>query len=495
MLTSFLNTQRTHGVGIWRYACTILPLGHRLEKWFKRKTEMATINVRDFLESNKTSGYQMMIVFLMLLTVIFDGMDITIMGFIIPVLKQEWGLANMEAARVLSAALAGLIIGALVTGPIADKIGRKKILVGSVFLFGLFTLLCATATNAETLMAYRFIAGAAMGGVMPQAATLVTEFSPPHHRGKFVTIVFSGFTIGAAAGGFVSAKLISLYGWHSVMILCGVLPLILSLALLILLPESITFMVVNRYPKEKIVKLLNKMQPGSVSMNDEFILPQPQVNESNPVKTVLNKYFLPGSLSLWTAYFLGLLLVYLLGSWMPTIIENAGFTLQEAAVVGAIFQLGGPLGCVVLGWFMDRKEPHKVLAVNFLIGAVIMVAVSQISADLALLCVAVFFIGFSFSGGNTGMNALSSMFFPTAVRATGNSWMHGIGRFGAVASTFVGAWMLDLGWNLQQVLFALCIPAVLIVAALTFKYLKYKNAAPEHTSEPVESAKVATPVH
>ena len=437
---------------------------------------MATINILEFLEKQKVSHYQCSIIFLMFLTVIFDGMDIAIMGYINPVLSHNWQLSSMESARILSAAPAGLLIGALISGPIADKIGRKKILVSSVFLFGLFTLLCATAHHIYSLIAYRFITGMAMGGVMPQAATLVTEYSPRQHRSKFVTLVFAGFTVGAAGGGFISGHLIEDYGWQKIMFICGLLPLILSLILLLVLPESISFMIIKCYPKQKIVAIINRICPSSVSMQDNFILPQANIKSNDsPINIVLNSYFRFGSLMLWCSYFMGLLLVYLLSSWMPTIIKNAHFTLKEATNIGVMFQLGGPLGSVFLGWLMDRYEAHKVLAINFVIGSLIMLAMSEVTGSFTLLCLTAFFIGFCFNGGNTGMNALSSTFFPSAARATGNSWMHGLGRFGAVASTFVGAKMLEWDWSLQQILFALSVPALIIAILILLKWCFYRK--------------------
>lgn len=437
---------------------------------------MATINILDFLEHHKVSRCQQLIVLLMFLTVIFDGMDIAIMGFIIPALTDDWQLSHMEGAQILSAALSGLIVGAFLGGPITDKIGRKKILVASVFLFGLFTLLCATANNIYSLITYRFIAGMAMGGVMPQVATLVSEYTPKHHRSKMITLVFSGFTVGGAIGGFMSSHLISDYGWESVLFICGLLPLLLSVILLLALPESLSFMVLNHYPKQKIVAVLNRIQPNAVGLQDQFILPQQHVHtNSNPIGIVLNHHFRFGSLMLWNSYFMGLLLVYLLGSWMPTIIKNAQFTAKDAVLVGTMFQLGGPLGSVFLGWLMDRYEPHKVLAINFVIGSVIMICMSTLSSSLMLLCGSAFLVGFCFHGGNTGLNALSSLFFPPAARATGNSWMHGLGRFGAVASTFIGAWMLEQQWSLHQILLALSLPALLITLLLMLKRCYYRK--------------------
>lgn len=436
---------------------------------------MSTINIREFLDKNKTSSYQMMVIVLMFITVVMDGIDVSIMGFLTPELKRHWNISNIEMAPVLGSALFGLAIGAMFAGPIADKIGRKLVLVFCVFTFGLFTLLGATSETTTSLIVYRFIAGLAMGGVMPQAATLISEYSPSRSRSLFVTIVFAGFTVGAASGGFIASWMIPHYGWQSVLVLCGILPVLLSVVLLIKLPESISFMIFKKYPNEKIAAMINRIKPNSADANTTFVLPATTVQDDNPIAIVLSPRYLLGSICLWMAYFFGLFLVYLLGSWLPTIIEDAGFSLSDAAIIGAVFQLGGPLGSVCMGWLMDRYNPNKVLAITYALGAVFMVTMSYVSIYYALLLLTAFFVGFCFNGGNTGMNALSSLFFPVSARATGNSWMHGIGRIGAIISAYAGAFMLDAGWGLVQVLLSLIIPAMLISVLIMVKYYGYKQ--------------------
>lgn len=437
---------------------------------------MSGLNIRTFLDQNTTSKYQYGVIALMFLTVLMDGMDIAIMGFIAPELKRQWGISNLQLAPVLGAALFGLAIGAMLAGPIADKVGRKKVLVMCVFIFGLFTLLGATANNTSYLIVYRFIAGIAMGGVMPQAATLVTEFSPTRYRALFVTIVFAGFTVGAAAGGFIASWLIPRYGWEAVLVFCGGTPVLFSFVLLFKLPESISFMVLKQYPQEQIMTIVNKIKPQATSITTQFVLPQMQVIEHNPIKIVLSRQLLVGSLCLWLGYFFALFLVYLLGSWLPLIVAEAGFSLSEAAVIAAMFQLGGPVGSITMGWLMDRFDADRTLIITYIIGALIMALMSSVAGSFVLLSTVSFLVGFCLNGANTGMNALSSMFFPISARATGNSWMHGIGRIGAILSAYAGAIMLDLEWSLAQVLLALTIPAVLISGCLLIKKCWYGHA-------------------
>ncbi|MDO4907086.1 MFS transporter [Neisseria sp.] len=435
------------------------------------------INVRELLDHRPVGAYQKLVVFLCFLIVVMDGFDVAIMGFVAPSLKEDWQLSNNALAPVLSAALAGLAVGAMITGPLADKFGRRKVLIANVFTFGLFTLLVASANSLNHMIVYRFIAGCAMGGIMPSVATLAAEFSPARSRAFLVTVVFAGFTVGAAGGGFLAAALIPHYGWHSVFWVGGIAPIVLSILLVWVLPESIGFLAHKKHKPERIRKLVERCAPGSTDEHSTFVLPLPAEAAAGEasVKTVLNPHYRFGSIMLWSGYFMHLFLVYLLGSWMPTMIKESGMTASQASIISAMFQLGGPLGSVMLGWLMDRFEPHRVLGLSYLTGAVVLVAVSNAGQQYILLCVLAFVVGAAFNGGGTGMNALSSMFFPLSARATGNGWMHGLGRIGAILSAFVGAWMLNLGWGFATVAAALTVPAAAVAVLLGLKHAYYRR--------------------
>ena len=435
------------------------------------------INVRALLDSRSVGTYQKLIIFLCFLIVVMDGFDVVIMGFVGPSLKEAWNLSNNDLAPVLSAALFGLTFGALAAGPVGDRFGRRKVLIVSVFTFGLFTLLVAYATQIWHMIAFRFIAGCAMGGIMPMVATLAKEYSPEKRSALLVTIVFAGFTVGAAGGGFLAAWMIPHWGWQSVFVFGGVAPILLAAFMVFKLPESLAFMVHKGEDRTTIRKIVELCAPGSTTEKSTFFIPIPATvqSDTNPIKTILNSHYAKGTVLLWIIYFSHLFLVYLLGSWMPTMIKESGLDAAQASIIAAMFQLGGPLGSIMLGWFMDRFEPHRVLSTAYFSGAVVLVLMSNLGAEYLLLCLTSFSIGAAFNGGGTGMNALSSNFFPLSARATGNSWMHGIGRTGAIISAFAGAWMLNAGWNFSTVALALTVPALINVTALMLKYLLYRN--------------------
>mgnify|MGYP005984323641 CR=1 FL=1 len=449
------------------------------------------LDVRELINSNPLSRYQKLVIFLGFCVIALDGFDIAIMGFIAPTLKQEWGVSNHELGFVISTALIGLALGALFSGPLADWLGRKKIIINSVFFFGFWTVATAFSQNIEQMIFFRFMTGLGLGAAMPNMSTLVSEYAPERKLSFIITVIFCGFTFGAAIGGFAASWLIPQFGWHSLMALGGVLPLLFAPILIWKLPESARFLVIKQAPAARIHAILQRFYPGQVSENVQFILPQQPV-KSSAMRIVLSREYLFGSLMLWLVYFMGLFLVYILGSWLPTLVKEIGLTVSQAAIMTAIYQAGGTVGSLVAGWLMDRIDPHRALGVIFAVGGLFTMAIGYAGVNFPLLCLLAFVSGACLNGANTGMNALSARFYPTQARATGSSWMHGVGRIGAILSAFAGAEMLALGLDFKSVFLILGIPAALTVIGLAGK--GYWAAGPVDNNPSSLTATVRSPL-
>lgn len=438
-------------------------------------TQTQRLDVRELINGNPLSRFQKLVVFLGFCVIALDGFDIAIMGFIAPTLKHEWGVTNYELGFVISAALIGLALGALLSGPLADWLGRKKIIVNSVFFFGFWTIVTAFSQNIEQMIFFRFMTGLGLGAAMPNIGTLVSEYAPERQRSFLITVIFCGFTFGAAAGGFSASWLIPRFGWHSLMALGGILPLLFAPLLIWLLPESVRFLVVKRAPAAQIRAILQRLYPGQIADNAEFTLPAQPAN-TNAMRLVLSRHYRLGSLMLWLVYFMGLFLVYILGSWLPTLVKEVGLTVSQAAVMTAIYQAGGTVGSLFAGWLMDRINPHRALGLIYAIGGLFTMAMGYAAASFALLRLLAFVSGACLNGANTGMNALSARYYPTQARATGSSWMHGVGRMGAILSAFAGAEMMALNLSFENVFLILGIPAALTVVGLVVKGLFASDA-------------------
>nr|WP_041474516.1 aromatic acid/H+ symport family MFS transporter [Erwinia sp. Ejp617] len=429
----------------------------------------AAIDIRALINQGTLSSYQKRIIAISFAVVAMDGMDIAMMGFIAPALKSAWGVTNHQLGTVISTALIGLALGAMFAGPLADRFGRRLIIIYSVCGFGLCTLGTAFSQNLDQMMFLRFMTGLGLGAAMPNVGTLVAEYSPERQRAFLVTVVFCGFTLGAASGGFAASWLIPHYGWNAVLMMGGILPLMLVPLLLRCLPESVRFMIARNAPAAQIRQIVEKMRPGIISESTVFTRNELAAGES-AIKVVLSRRYLFGSVMLWGSYFMGLFLVYLIGSWLPSLVKDAGMTVSQAALVTAVYQAGGTAGSLFAGWMMDRFNANLALAGIYFCGAIATVCIGYVPADTLMLSSIAFCSGFCLNGANTGMNALSANYYPTQARATGSSWMHGVGRVGAILSAFAGAQMLSLGWNITDVFSFLAIPAVLTTLMLVAKY-------------------------
>lgn len=432
-------------------------------------TSAEAIDVRQLINQGSLSLWQKRLIFLGFVVVALDGMDIALMGFIAPTLRATWGASTHQLGMIMSAALVGLALGAMVAGPLADRYGRRVMILLSVLFFGFWTLVTSMAQTPEQMMVLRFLTGLGLGAAMPNVGTLVSEYAPERRRAFIITVVFCGFTFGAATGGLTASWLLSKYSWHAVMLMGGGLSLSMLPFLILGLPESVRFLIHRRAPAQRIHAIFERMQPGATQPDSAFHQDDPAVQPQGAISTVLSPRYLFGSLMLWGSYFMALFLVYLIGSWLPSLMHNLGMTVVEAAIITAMYQAGGTFGSLFAGWLMDRINENLALAMIYLSGAVGIIILGFSPPEVMTMSIIAFCCGFCFNGANTGMNALSASFYPTHARATGSSWMHGIGRIGAILSALVGAEMLSLGWSISTIFLLLSIPALLTSVMLMLK--------------------------
>jgi AAHS family 4-hydroxybenzoate transporter-like MFS transporter len=432
-----------------------------------------TTDIQAFINDNPFTKYQWLILVLCFTTVAMDGFDTAIIGYIASDLVQEWGVQKSALGPVMSAALVGLAVGALTAGPMADRIGRKKVLILSILVFGSFSLLTAAATSLNQLTLLRFLTGLGLGAAMPNAATLMSEYAPERRRALLVNLMFVGFPIGSSLGGFISAWLIPQYGWQSVLILGGVMPLVLAIVLIFLLPESVRYLVAKNKSPSQVATILRRIAP--LPAETQFVLHE---MGNMPGKSALGVIFSPryalGTVMLCLTYFMGLLIFYLLTSWLPLLIRETGATMSQASIVTALFPLGGGIGVLVLGALMDKFNPNKVVAVGWLLTGVFVCLVGFSTSSLVLMGVMVFIAGSIMNGAQSSMPALAAGFYPTQGRATGVAWMLGIGRFGGILGAFCGVFLMQAQLSFETIFMLLAIPALLSASALMVKYAMTK---------------------
>jgi len=434
-----------------------------------------TIDIKAFIDERRTSSYQWLLVVLCCLVVIADGMDVAIMGFVAPAITHAWGISRPAFGLVMSAAPIGLVIGALAAGPSADRFGRKSVLIGSVFLFGIFTILTARTSTPVQMAVLRVLTGIGLGAAMPNTTTLLSEYAPQRMRGLMITLMFTGFNLGSALIGFVAGWLIPTSGWRTVLIFGGVLPLVLIPLQMWLLPESARLLAVRGDRPERIAALLNRVCGANFSGKEKFISTEPGLPTRKPIGLLFSRGYGLLTLALWVTYFMGLLVIYLLTGWLPTLFKDAGLSITMAANVTAMFQIGGTAGAILVGWIMDRTRPAPVIAAAYIGGGACVVWLAVSGAMSPFLAAIVFAVGFCMSGAQTGLNAYAPGCYPTAARATGVSWMLGIGRFGSIFGSAIGGALLGLGWNFETILAMLAIPAILAAASIVTTQRRLAN--------------------
>ncbi|WP_151977282.1 MFS transporter [Acinetobacter soli] len=431
-----------------------------------------SLDAQALINDAPLSKYQWLIAIVCFLIVFVDGIDTAAMGFIAPALAQDWGVDRSQLGPVMSAALGGMIIGALVSGPTADRFGRKIVLSVAMLIFGGFTLACAYSTTLDSLVIFRFLTGIGLGAAMPNATTLFSEYCPARIRSLLVTCMFCGYNLGMAMGGFISSWLIPAYGWHSLFLLGGWAPLILMLVVMVFLPESYRFLIVKGKNTEKVRQILTRIAPHKVQGVTEFHVPEEKTDASSK-KGVFGMLFsgkyAKGTILLWVTYFMGLVVIYLLTSWLPTLMRETGASLERAAFLGGLFQFGGVLSALFIGWAMDRFNPNRIIAGFYLAAGIFAVIVGQSLSNPTLLALFILCAGIAVNGAQSSMPVLSARFYPTQCRATGVAWMSGIGRFGAVFGAWIGAVLLGNNWSFTMILSMLFIPAAAAAIAIFVK--------------------------
>jgi MFS transporter, AAHS family, 4-hydroxybenzoate transporter len=433
-------------------------------------TGTSPVDVAGFIDQQPVGGFHIRLLLICAAVLFIDGFDTQAIGYVAPALAKEWGLSKGALGPVFSAGLFGLMIGALF-GPLADRIGRKKIIIFSTLAFGIGTLVTAFVQDAGMLLAMRLITGLGLGGAMPNAIALTSEFSPHRRRATMVMIMFCGFSVGAALGGLLAAALIPQFGWRSVFVVGGLAPLLLAPILALRLPESVRFLALTGRANQRVAEVLGFINPkAGFSSATRFVVHEPGL-AGMPVLQLFKAGRTLVTLLLWVVFFMSLLDLYFLSNWLPTVLNDLGASVSEAAAIGSMLQVGGVVGTLALGSVIDRFS-FRALALVYFIAVFAVGAIGQLSHSVVLVTVAIFAAGFCIVGGQIAANALAATYYPTSVRATGVGWALGIGRVGSIVGPLVGGVLLTMKWSAASVFVAAAAAALCAaMAALSLSRL------------------------
>ncbi len=423
-------------------------------------------NLDDLIADSRVGRFHVGLVAVCGLLLMLDGFDTQVIGYVAPAIVADWHISRAALGPIFSAGLFGLMLGAFVFGPVADRLGRKPTICLCAVAFGAFTIASAFAHSVNQLMLFRFLAGLGLGGAMPNAIALVAEFAPTRVRGRMLTILVCTFSLGAAVGGVLAAWAIPAHGWRAVLLAGGVAPLVLVPLLWLGLPESLAFLALRDPGHPAIRPTLARFLPAADLGHGDRRWTTRETDTGGSPKLLFTSGRASTTLLLWTGFFMNLIVLYFLSNYLPTVLSADGVALQNAVLATALYQVGGLIGGVVIGWFIDRFEAATVLGTTLALSTLFIALIPNSHADLLLVCIGTFGAGFCIVGGQLGANALAGTLYPTSVRSTGVGWALGMGRFGSVTGPLMVTALLAAHWSITSVFYASAVPALL--AALAF---------------------------
>ena len=395
-----------------------------------------------------------------------DGFDVQSLGYVAPALSAELHISRVQLGPVLSAAPLGVLIGSILCSMLADKIGRRPVLIGTTFFYALLTWLTARAYSLEELRIVRVIGGIGMGAIMPNAMALVGEYSPRRSRVTIMMIVSNGFTAGAALGGFVAAWLLPRFGWRSVFYFGSAVPLAIGVAMIAMLPESLQFLALHGKKAEDLGRWLRRINSSLDVRGAQFIVPDEPKKGGVTFIRLLHDGRAAGTLLLWTVNFMNLLNLYFLQGWLTTVVTDAGYPQTTAAVVASMVQWGGTVGAFTLGWFVHKWGFVPVLGTLGVLGSINIAMIGQSWIPLAVLTTVVFVAGVCVTGGQAAINALAATYYPTELRSTGIGAGLGVGRMGAIIGPTLASMLLGHGWSARDLFLAAAVPPLIAAMAM-----------------------------
>ena len=371
-----------------------------------------------------------------------DGMDLLVVSFIAPALQKEWGVGAAGFAVVFSVGLAGMALGGLVLAPMADRFGRRRLVLLAIAVMALAMLASSAAQSVVQLAAIRFVVGTGIGTVLACIAALAARVAPPRHRNFAVGVLQAGYPIGAMLTGFVTAWALPLYGWHIVLVGVACVSLLFLPLIQMILPAHID----TGHTAAKV-----------------------------PLAQIVGGARLRSSVLIWSATICGFMALYFITSWITKLAIEAGLPQTEAIIASSIYNLGAFSGTFAMALAGDKLDIRKIGSTLLILTIGMFLIFGGVTMSLGGVLLTAFVMGVTLQGGFNALYPIAARVYPDEVRATGIGWAMGIGRIGAFAGPMVGGWALGQHWPLVQVFAIFCLP--LAIAAVAARLIKFESPA------------------
>jgi AAHS family 4-hydroxybenzoate transporter-like MFS transporter len=432
------------------------------------------IDVSAVLDRQKITGFNVGLVILAFLTLMTDGYDLGAAAFAGPGLINEWGLRGPELGVLLSSSLAAGFFGPPLLGYLADRFGRKRVIVCGAYAFGLFTLAAVATSSLNQLILTRILTGVALAGTMPIMVALINEFAPKRARSTMVVLMFTGVTFGGGLPGLIAAKFMAAHGWRILFWVGGIAPLVIATLLAFLLPESMKYLTLQPARRGELVALLKRLEPSlSIGADTRFIIAAEQNKARFSFGALLQAPLAALTPLYWTSNLAALTVFYFINQWMPTVLSHSGVSIQQAAIATTLFQFGGTLAGLLSMRMLDR---HGFLPVPILFACAIpiVIAIGIPGLPAAALIALVASAGFCLLGLQFGNIATEANIYPTYIRSWGIASNFAVARVGGALGPLLGGKAFGAGLPAQQIFAIAAAPLVVGLIAALFILPRYR---------------------
>lgn len=423
------------------------------------------VSIAKVLDEHPISRLQWQTLALCLMVTVMDGFDTQTIGFLAPVIAKSLSLALPSFGAVFTAGLLGLLVGALTLGPLADRLGRKKMLIVATLDFGLCAAATAFATTLPELLLARFVTGLGLGGAIPNVMALTAEFAPPRLSRVFVTTLCCGMPAGAVIGAAVTSALLPEYGWKGPFVVGGIAPVLAAFAIALWMPESVRYLLTRPGGRARARHTMLRIAPDLEDKDVQFV--SGEAKSSRPSMSLLfREGRAPQTILLWVPYVLNMMVLYFTVSWLPAVLVTSGHPISLGIQSITWFSIGGIVGSVVQGKAMDRFGSVQTLTAEFVGYMILVIALATQPLGIVGILAVATLIGIVVQGAQAGLNSLAAEIYPTVIRGTGIGCAMAVGRIGSLSGPIAGTVMLSLHWSSRDIFIAGAIPGALAAAAV-----------------------------
>jgi len=409
-------------------------------------------DINEFIDNGSITSQQILVVSLCFIFNMLDGFDITAMAVVASPVSVDLALTPDLLGWIFSFALAGMMVGAMALAPIADIIGRRALIILSLMIVGISVIMTSKVESLTLFMLLRFISGMGAGALLASQASLAAEYSPDKYRALSVAIVTAGYPTGAMMTSVVAGYILPEYGWRMMFLFGGVVTVSMVIVAWLMIPESLKYLIEKKPNNalEKINKILLKLNAPSInelppSNHDREVT----VSMIGNMRMLLSPKFRRLSLMLWTSFFCAFGTLYFLMSWIPKLMENAGYDMAVGRDAFLLFNLGGVIGIYLLGILSVKWKLTNLILNLSLVSAVSMIIFALVPNQLNILFILILLIGILQQSAFTGLYGVAAKAYPTEIRSTGVGWAIGLGRSGAVVGPAVAGYLILAGYDMS----------------------------------------------